>query len=243
MGKNKLYANLARWMPLLTPKEHYLQEASIFRRLFLLHDPNISSILELGCGAGNNAYYLKRRFIMTLVDLSNDMLALSKAQNPECRHFQGDMRSVRLEEEFDGLFIHDAIGYMTDLNDLEKVFQTAYVHCKPKGQVIIAPDFFEETFQPRTSSGGTDKGDSGMRYLEWIRDPVPTDKKYTTEFAFLLNDSGTISTESDTHEMGLFSQSEWLQGLSKAGFKGEIIREQFNDEGYSCLDIIVARKD
>lgn len=243
MGKNKLYADLAKWMPLLTPKEHYIQEASIFRRLFLLHDPDTSSILELGCGAGNNAYYLKGRFKMTLVDQSREMLSLSKEQNPECRHFVGDMRSIRLKEEFDGVFIHDAISYMNNLEDLKKAVKTAYIHCKPKGQVIIAPDFFAESFQAQTNSGGTDREDSGMRYLEWTRDPDPLDKQYTVEYAFLLNDKGRISIERDTHQMGLFSKSEWLEVLSEIGLRGEIVREPFYEEGYTHLDIIIARKD
>jgi hypothetical protein len=37
------------------------------------------------------------------------MLELSRALNPECRHLQGDMRSLRLEERFEAVLIFDAI--------------------------------------------------------------------------------------------------------------------------------------
>ena len=33
---------------------------------------------------------------MTLVDLSEEMLAVSRELNPECEHLQGDMRTLRL---------------------------------------------------------------------------------------------------------------------------------------------------
>lgn len=63
-----LYSSLADWMPLLTPASHYRAEASIYRRLFLAHDPATRTILELGSGGGNNAHHLKQRFRMTLTD-------------------------------------------------------------------------------------------------------------------------------------------------------------------------------
>jgi hypothetical protein len=55
--------------------------------------------------------HLKARFAMTLVDLSGEMLAVSRRFNPECEHLQGDMRTVRLGRAFDAVFVHDAVDY------------------------------------------------------------------------------------------------------------------------------------
>jgi trans-aconitate methyltransferase len=46
---------------------------------------------------------------LTPVDLSTEMLAISRTLNPECEHIAGDMRTSRLERRFDAVFIHDAI--------------------------------------------------------------------------------------------------------------------------------------
>lgn len=67
-----------------------------------------SEILELGCGGSNNAYHLKGSYQMTLTDLSESMLAVSRQLNPECTHLQGDMRVLRLGMTFDAVFVHDA---------------------------------------------------------------------------------------------------------------------------------------
>jgi hypothetical protein len=40
---------------------------------------------------------------MTLVDLSEEMLVVSRQLNPECQHHQGDMRTVRLGRTFDAV--------------------------------------------------------------------------------------------------------------------------------------------
>ena len=61
---------------------------------------------------------------MTLVEPSEAMLAISKRLNPDCEHVQGDMRTVRLGREFDAVFIHDAVCYMTTEADLNAAMTT-----------------------------------------------------------------------------------------------------------------------
>jgi trans-aconitate methyltransferase len=127
----RLYSELAEWWPLLSGPEEYAEEAAVYARV-LSEAPQGApeSVLELGSGGGNNASYLKRKFAMTLVDLSPQMLEVSRRLNPECEHIQGDMRTIRLHREFDAVFVHDAIAYMTTLEDLRSAASTASVHCR-----------------------------------------------------------------------------------------------------------------
>jgi trans-aconitate methyltransferase len=99
----KLYGSLADWWPVLSSPSDYEEEAGLYlERLQPSSEPaSRFTLLELGSGGGNNASFLKHRFEMTLVDLSPQMLAHSRALNPECEHMVGDMRSVRLGREFD----------------------------------------------------------------------------------------------------------------------------------------------
>ncbi len=99
--------------------------------------PPPRTVLELGSGGGNSAYHLKSRFEMTLVDLSPNMLAVSRALNPECEHVQGDIRTVRLGRTFDAVFVHDAICHMTTESDLRAALKTAFVHCRPGGAALF----------------------------------------------------------------------------------------------------------
>src|SRR5262245_37325508 len=119
MSLPRLYTDLASWWPLLSPPEEYRGEAEAALGLLrdaLGHVP--ATLLELGSGGGNNALHLKRHAAMTLVDLSPDMLATSRALNPGVEHVEGDMRTVRLNRTFDAVFIHDAIMYMITEDDL-----------------------------------------------------------------------------------------------------------------------------
>ena len=137
----------------------YEEAAAIYgEHLAQSGDAPAKTVLELGSGGGNNAFFLKRRFKMTLVDPSAGMLAHSHRLNPECEHHEGDMRTFRLGAggQFDRVFIQDAIFYMVDLQDLGQAMETAFFHCRPGGALLIAPDCVSETFQPGTQGGGHD---------------------------------------------------------------------------------------
>lgn len=216
-----LYDELAAWWPLLSRPEEYREEAAFFAgTLTEIGEPPCHSVLELGSGGGNNASHLKARFTMTLVDISPGMLAVSAALNPECEHVAGDMRTIRLGRQFDRVFIHDAIVYMTTLEDLRRALETAFVHCRPGGASMFVPDYTRENFAPSTDHGGYEGSGRALRYVEWAWDPDPADSMYVTDFAYLLRErDGTIRVAHDRHIEGLFSRSDWLRLLAEVGFE------------------------
>lgn len=235
----KLYTELAEWWPLLSPLEDYADEAAFFgQTLTEAGLPAAPSLLELGCGGGSNAYYLKPLFAqVTLTDLSPQMLAISRALNPECEHLEGDMRSLRLGRQFDAVFVHDAVDYMTSLHDLGQALETASLHCKPGGVALFVPDHVRETFEPSTDHAGNDGRDRALRYLEWAYDPDADDTVYMVEYVYLLREGNRPArVEHEQHVCGLFPRGEWMRLLRAAGFQPEIIRD-----GYG-RDVFLARK-
>ena len=220
-GEYALYHELAEWYPLLTPVEDYAEEAAFYGRMFAKHcrrPPR--TLLDLGCGAGHNAAYLKATLACTLVDLSPTMLELSRRLNPECEHAEGDMRTIRLEKVFDAVLVHDAVSYMSSRVDLASAIATAFEHTAAGGVALFQPDFVTETFIPGTEAGGSDAGRRGMRYLEWHWLPEASHETYLTDFAYLLRDhSGSVEVVHDRHVMGLFPRAVWLEQIAAAGFE------------------------
>jgi SAM-dependent methyltransferase len=221
----KLYTLLADWWPLLSPPSEYPEEAAIYAQYLAGAGTQPSrTMVEFGSGGGSNASHLKQQFQMTLVDLSPGMLAVSRALNPECEHLEGDMRTARLGREFDRVFLHDAICYMTNAADLHKAVETAFVHCRPGGAALFAPDFVRENFRASTGHGGYDGEQRGLRYLEWTWDPDPADSTYVVDFAYILRDKdGAARVEHDRHIEGLFGRAEWLQILTGVGFQPRVV--------------------
>ncbi len=221
----KLYRELADWWPILSAPEDYAEEADFYRQALTSacsFPPR--TLLELGSGGGNNASHLKKHFQMTLVDVSPGMLAVSQELNPECEHIQGDMRTLRLGRQFDVVFIHDAIVYMTSEEDLRLAIKTAYEHCNPGGVALFAPDHTRETFKPDTQHGGHDRGRRSMRYLEWTWDPDPDDTTYTSLMVYVLREGvDQIRCIHDRHTCGLFSSDFWLGVITEVGFRARSV--------------------
>jgi len=231
----RLYGDLAGWWPLLSAPDEYAEEAEVYRQVVLdSATSEVQRVLELGSGGGNNASHLKAHFSMTLVDRSEPMLAVSRALNPECAHFQGDMRTVRLGETFDAVFLHDAISYLTTVEDVIAVVRTAREHCRPGGVALFVPDYVTETFEPGTEHGGNDDGSRGLRYLEWVWDPDPMDSTIEADMVYLLRDGNQVSVVHDRHPQGLFPTSIWMAALSNAGFDAEFRTNELSD-GSSLL--------
>jgi SAM-dependent methyltransferase len=219
-GTLRLYDEFASWWPLLSPPEEYAEEAAFYERT--LRDACATpprTLLELGSGGGSNASFMKATMRLTLVDRAPGMLQVSRALNPECEHVEGDMRTVRLGREFDCVFVHDAVCYLTSEADLRQAIETAYVHCRPGGAALFAPDWVRENFAPGTDHGGRDGQGRSLRFLEWTWDPDPADTTYLVDYAYLLRDAdGSVTVEHDRHTEGLFPRAVWLGLLTEVGF-------------------------
>jgi ubiquinone/menaquinone biosynthesis C-methylase UbiE len=240
----KLYRELADWWQTLSAPEDYAEEAEIYERTlraFCSYPPY--TLLELGSGGGNNASHLKKHFQMTLVDLAPGMLEVSRGLNPECEHIQGDMRTVRLGRQFDAVFIHDAICYMTGAEDLRMALKTAFLHCKAGGAALFAPDHTRETFKPSTDHGGHDRGERALRYLEWSWDPDPDDTTYLMTMVYLLRQGAEIvDCCLDRHVCGLFPKSQWLQLISEVGFQPHTLPFVHSEVEAGTCDLFVGVK-
>ncbi|MFN2196563.1 MAG: class I SAM-dependent methyltransferase [Anaerolineales bacterium] len=230
----RMYYELADWWPLISAPEDYAEEA-VFIRAALGRGVSgaFNTLLELGSGGGNNASHLKSNLKLTLVDRSVQMLSVSRGLNPDCEHLAGDMRNIRLNRQFDSVLLHDAIMYMTTLDDLRKALETAWVHCRPGGAMLVLPDAVRETFHAKTHQGGHDGLGRAMRFLSWTYDPDPTDATYITDYVYLLrNDPDRTRVLYDRHIEGLFPRATWLRTMQDVGFTPRLIVDPFERETF-----------
>ena len=228
----KLYNELASWWQLMSPAAGYVEEAEFYSKtLNNAAARPIETVLELGSGGGNNASHMKHRYQkMVLVDVSPGMLAMSRTLNPDLEHHQGDMRTVRLGRQFDAVFVHDAVSYMTTESDVRQAIETAFVHCRPGGVVLFCPDYIREHFETSVEHGGGDDGARGMRWLSWQWQHHPDDGTYFVDYAYLLRDvDGSVRVEHDRHLEGLFPRETWLRLFREVGFEPQALPFEHSD--------------
>ena len=231
-----LYSELAPWFHLLTSPDDYGDEAAQALSLFneALGEPP-TTILELGSGGGNNASHMKAHATLTLTDLSPEMLELSRSLNPECEHIEGDMTTLRLDRTFDGVFVHDAVSYLTTEEQLRAAIETAFVHTRPGGAAIFCPDHVRERFRETTDHGGYDGKDGdprSLRYLQWTWDPDAGDTWYVDDMAYLLREGASEPrVVRDRHVLGLFPRATWMSLLAGAGFTPQTRTSTWIEDG------------
>jgi SAM-dependent methyltransferase len=225
-----LYDELTPWYRLLDPVADHADEAAAYAAALARGGvaPG-GTLLELGAGAGGNAFFIKQHYRCTLTDLSPGMQALSRALNPECEHLPGDMRTLRLGRTFDGVMVHDAIAYMTTRADLAAVVATAFAHTRPGGAAVFAPDYVGESFREGSHLYSGDEGGRSLRCVEWVWDPDPADETYLAEYAFLLREHGDVRAVHDRHVEGLFPRAIWIEILAGAGYRVELFDRPFDD--------------
>lgn len=216
----RLYGELAKWWPLISPAGEYADDAAAISAVFASVPTPVRSVLDLGSGGGHVAWHLRPGRSLTLVDLSADMLAVCRQLNPEAVHVAGDMRTLRLRQVFDAVLVHDAIDYITSREDLRQVIETAFAHCRPGGLAVFAPDHTAETFRPGTGSGGSsDESGRQASFRERTTDPEPDDDWILAEYEFTLREpDGTVRLVPEAHRLGSFGRDTWLRLLREAGF-------------------------
>ena len=239
-----MYGDLADWWHLLSPPEEYAEESAFYLdRLLEACTFPPRTLLELGSGGGNNASFMKTRLEPVLVDISEEMLRASRRLNPECEHVQGDMRTVRLERQFDCVFVQDAVCYMTTRADLRAAIDTAFVHCRPGGAALFAPDHLRENFHPSTDHGGSDGEDRAIRFMEWVWDPDPADETYLVDYVYALREpGGSVRVLHDRHVEGLFARETWLRMLREAGFEAAAVPCDHSQLEPGSYEVFLARR-
>jgi SAM-dependent methyltransferase len=227
-SSTRLYSELASWWPLLSAPDEYADEAAwILGALVEVSGRLPDGMLELGCGGGNLASHLTGRIAMMLSDRSPQMLEISRALNPGSEHVEGDMRFLRLDRTFEAVLIHDAIMYMTSVEDLVAALATARAHLKAKGVAMVLPDYVAETFEADVDCGGRDASDGSLRalrYLSWAQAPAAGATAHDVHYAYVLrNTNGSIEVVHDRHTVGLFPRATWSDAFVRAGFSAPTI--------------------
>ncbi len=228
----RLYGDLAWLWPVLSPPDHYAEEAATLLELYtqLMPGPRAPAgrprLLELGAGGGHMLLHLGADFECTATDLSAAMLENCARLVPEARRIQGDMRDLRLEEQFDVVLIHDAIDYMRTAADVRATLATAAAHLKLGGVLFVAPTYTRDNFIDGEVADDQSPN-AELTYFSYVHDPDPRGTEYELILLYLIRDPGSRKVEviEDRHRCGLFSEEKWQELLAEAGFDGGLVED------------------
>lgn len=174
------------------------------------------TLLHLGSGAGGHDGIFKRHFTVTGVDISPGMLERARAAHPEIEYCAEDMRTVRLDREFDAVVIPDSIDYMVTRDDLQQAIHTATLHLK-SGGVLLVTAKTAEIFQNNNFAYTGEKDDVHVTLLEnnYVNPFRP--ETYEATMVYLIRHRGGLTVHHDHHVLGLFPEATWEAQFRDAG--------------------------
>ena len=178
------------------------------------------TLLHFGSGAGGHDTIFKKYFSVTGVDLSLGILEKAIKLHPDIEYMEGDMRTVRLNKEYDAVAIPDSIDYMVSEKDLQQAIETAYIHLKTDGVLLIVAKP-EEVFQNNNFVYTGEKNGIHITLLEnnYINPFVPN--TYEATLMYLIREKNELRIQSERHILGLFPEKTWEKIFIKTGFTME----------------------
>lgn len=117
-----------------------------------------NDLLEVACGTGLYLQFLKDKFSVVGVDLSEQQLVGARKRLPGVSFVQGDMRDFDLHRQFDVVTcLFSSIGYVHPFPEMEKAIQNMSRHLKQGGILVVEPwlqpDVFDPNRPPHTETG------------------------------------------------------------------------------------------
>ncbi|KXH76984.1 MAG: hypothetical protein AM326_06000 [Candidatus Thorarchaeota archaeon SMTZ-45] len=187
-------------------------------------------LLDVACGTGTHIMYLKDRYQVMGLDISEEMLSVAREKCPGISFVQGNMVSMDLNQVFDVIIcLFGSITYLTTKEKLQHTIQSFSNHITSGGVIIIEPLFTEETIREK----GMGLNCLNLPDIKIARSNVSRREGNIVylDFHFLVS-TREHGTEHfiDPSPMGVFSKSTFKNLMEKSGFSVEIIEPGFDKE-------------
>lgn len=133
-----LYGNLSEvYEAMYQSFINYNEEFAFYNNLLVKY--RCKNVLEIGCGTGNLANrFLKDNIEYTGLDMSEEMLAIAKRNNPQSEFVQGDMRNFNLPKKVDAAIITGrTISYLVPDEDVSAAFESINKNLNERGIVCF----------------------------------------------------------------------------------------------------------
>ena len=129
--------------------KNYARESEYLRTIINAVVPNAHTLLDVACGRGQHAKFLKHHYAVDGVDINDHYLSAARLKNPSGIYIHADMIDFDLGRSYDVVTcLFSAIGIVRTFERLEQAIMCMARHVKPAGVLIIEPWFAPEQWRP-----------------------------------------------------------------------------------------------
>lgn len=241
--KNRLYNDLAEYYECVISKENYQGEVAFWLQVMAQHCQHpLPKMLELASGPGHLLSYLNHHVDATVLDLSQPMLDQCQVLNPGVKAIQGDITRFNLQQNYDFILLHDSIGHLFKVSDIQSTFENAYNHLQPGGIFAVSPEFDDDDFnKPMVYHRTMPINQQDLTVIDFIERHPSDHHRLNVLTSYYIQKNGKTDIEFDRMELGLFGIQFYKNIMEKTGFHVELYTKP---EGSSteCRTVLVGTK-
>ena len=231
MAEEQLYKKFAGYYDKIYEKLDHKNESEFIKLVVDKHGGSEGNLLlDIACGTGRHAYFLKNDFKIMGVDINEEMLKIAREKVHDVEFITGDMKKLDLGRKFDAIIcMYSAINYNVIFEELKLTLKNFYDHLNDKGVLIFDMGINKENWTEGNVSVDTIV-DKDLK-LARISKAHLENGVLSSNFIFLVKDNGKIDFDIDEHRLGVFGIKEVKELMENIGFK-TFIYSNFKDEIY-----------
>ena len=209
----------------------YAAEATTIATLVRAVHPNAKTILDVGCGTGEHAMFLRNYgFTVDGLDLDPQLLAVAREKMPDAQFFEGDMAAFDAEQPYDVVMcLFSSIGYLRTPERVTSALRCFRRHLSEGGVVVVEPWF--EPGVLKDGPGSIRRAEADGVRVERTSHTAVEGRLSTLTFDYRLEDSSGVRVVREVHELGLFTQAEMIESFQDAGLAAAYDSAGLTDRG------------
>jgi ubiquinone/menaquinone biosynthesis C-methylase UbiE len=196
--------------------KNYGRECEILREIIDAAVPGARTVLDVACGTGEHAKFLKEKYAIDGVDLNEEYLRAARLKNPAGKYTRADMTDFDLGTTYDVVTcLFSAIGYVRTVDRMSRAIACMARHVRPGGVLIVEPWLTHESYNP----GGTfiHAGEIGTDKVCRMSLSRQEEHLSVVLMHYLRTTADSIEHYSERLELGLFSREEMTRVFESAG--------------------------
>ncbi|MGI8316077.1 class I SAM-dependent DNA methyltransferase [Halobacillus mangrovi] len=194
--------------------------------------PHVKAVLDAGCGTGEITHRLHGgEFVLTGVDLSEEMLAMAQQKNPRSgiQWLHQDMTQLEGINHYDCVISYcDVLNYLTDEISVRNAFTSIYDALNSKGLFLFDVHSIDHIHEDLYGSTFAEVYDE-LSYV-WFCDPGETDNSVVHDLTFFLKDGDKYTRFDERHNQKGYPINDLQHWLEEAGFKIKRICADFDEK-------------